>query len=111
MPNDPTTAGPHRGSLRSPCACTSRWPPSATAPRIAEAQLGDKVVGVAAIDGARELDHPARREIGRALDVEAGDARGDFEEGCVFLFEILGPDALDGTHRPVIGLLQMGIER
>ena len=53
-----------RSSLGSASFCASREP-----------QLGDEIIGVAAIDRAGELDDLAARQIGDALDVEAGRAR------------------------------------
>ena len=83
-------------------------PPASAA---VQPQLGDEVISVAPIDGAREFDDPAGDKIGNALDMKAGRPRRHFKKPRIRFAEIGGGNPLNRTHRAVAGLLQRQIER
>ena len=77
----------------------------------AQPHLDDEIVGVAAIDGSRELDRPCRwpdRKCVRCEDRPRPPAR---QQAGIRRAETRRRNALHRPHRPVAGRLQRGIER
>src|SRR5690606_9529208 len=78
---------------------------------MADAELGDEVVGVAAVVGLAELDRAAVGQEADALDQEAGVTLARLQQLRLLGAQQQGAQPLQGAHRAVAGGFQRLVQR
>src|SRR4051812_40133486 len=75
------------------------------------AELGDEIIGVAAIIRASDFGRPAVAQKGAALDQQAGMAWIDAEHARMLAAKRHGPEPLQRAHRPIADSFERAVER